>query len=542
MPLSPSARFEFELKGSLDNFDWTVAAEVCTKIVEYIRSAPDVFPETSAKNILYALRRKQQFVLMAQVAEALLQSGLRTQQVRRQYAQALIDQGNFTPAEMMLHSIIQEPQGVRTEELEARGLTGRIYKQLYVNNQDPTSVANRANLERALNEYLFVYRLDTGKYLWHGINVVAITARARRDELPLPGLPDERALAREILAVLNQRETDQGRPLNAWDTATAMEAHLALNDTDEATVAAYRFADSEDVDAFEIASALRQLTEVWQLTDCETPGKTLLPILRAGHLTNSGSFEIHDPRTTAAEACNADCAKTELERIFGNTGFAKLSWYKMGLDRCSSVARIETLAGEGQGTGWLVNANDFFPGEPGILLLTNAHVVSPGATYSNLDAADCQVNFQAENRIFRVLDPVHWCSPVSELDATFLKLDGVPTAPPIALNRYPMRLTDPPPRMYIIGYPGGGDLTLSLQDNRLLGVSDTMLHYRTPTKPGSSGSPVFDPNGWTAVALHHSGSDNMRRLDGQQGTYQANEGISILAIQAATRAGSVNSS
>jgi hypothetical protein len=35
------------------------------------------------------------------------------------------------------------------EELEARGLTGRIYKQLYINDNDPTSTRNRTNLARA---------------------------------------------------------------------------------------------------------------------------------------------------------------------------------------------------------------------------------------------------------------------------------------------------------------------------------------------------------------------------------------------------------
>ena len=49
---------------------------------------------------------------------------------------------------------------IKAEELEARGLTGRIYKQLYINYNDPTSERNRANFERALNEYLYVYRLD----------------------------------------------------------------------------------------------------------------------------------------------------------------------------------------------------------------------------------------------------------------------------------------------------------------------------------------------------------------------------------------------
>src|SRR4029434_8915893 len=152
--------------------------------------------------LIFYLRRSRRYSLMTQIAEALLQSGLRTQQIRRQYAQALIDHGILAAGEMMLHSIIQEPQGIKAEELEARGLTGRIYKQLYVDNNDPKSVRNRAYLERALNEYLFVYRLDPQQNLWHGINVIALVARARRDTLPLTGLPDSVAIAQDILAVI----------------------------------------------------------------------------------------------------------------------------------------------------------------------------------------------------------------------------------------------------------------------------------------------------------------------------------------------------
>jgi V8-like Glu-specific endopeptidase len=89
--------------------------------------------------------------------------------------------------------------------------------------------------------------------------------------------------------------------------------------------------------------------------------------------------------------------------------------------------------------------------------------------------------------------------------------------------------------MYIIGHPAGRDLEISLQDNSLLASNERMLHYRTPTEPGSSGSPVFEPDDWRVVALHHKGSDTLPRIDGVEGTYPANEGIAIPAIQQQTR-------
>jgi hypothetical protein len=234
---------------------------------------------------------------MTRLAEALLQSGLRTPQIRRQYAQALIDQGILAAGEMVLQSVIQDFQGIKGEELEARGLTGRIYKQLYVNNHDPRSPRNRANLERALSEYLYVYRLDPQAYLWHGINVVALLDRAQRDQVSLVGLPDASGLARDILQTIKERERQAVVPsLPAYDMATMMEACVALGLHQEAADAALRYVDSSDANAFEISSTMRQLAELWQLNDQEPPGDRLLPILKAGHLHKEGGMIVRDPK------------------------------------------------------------------------------------------------------------------------------------------------------------------------------------------------------------------------------------------------------
>jgi hypothetical protein len=45
---------------------------------------------------------------------------------------------------------------------------------------------------------------------------------------------------------------------------------------------------------------------------------------------------------------------------------------------------------------------------------------------------------------------------------------------------------------------------------------------------------VFESNAWEVVALHHKGKENMKRIDGQDGFYQANEGIAIRRIQSET--------
>jgi hypothetical protein len=535
MPWNDAPQLESKLTRVLNDFNWVEAEALCKEIMERIKTDPQLFPEPSARRLMNSLRRKSRFHLMTQLAESLLQSGLRTPQVRRQYAQALIDQGILAAGEMVLQTIIHDPMGIKVEELEARGLTGRVYKQLYINNNDPKSTRNRANLEHALKEYLYVYRLAPEVNLWHGINVVALTDRAQRDNLPLAGLPDASALAQNILDALDKKEQESSGNLPAYDVATQMEAYVALGRHEEAAGTALRYIDSSDADAFELNSTLRQLTEVWQLNHYEPPGNYLLPILKAGYLRRAGATDISNPKKMIEEAEAIGDAVEGLEAIFGEDRMVSLKWYKKGLEQCNAIARIEKPGGKGHGTGWLVKASDFFPERQGKLLLTNAHVVCDTPNATSIFPEDARVNFQALGEVFEVEDEVVFTSPIIKLDATFLTLKGDPKAKPLVLHKKAMAMCEPPPRMYAIGHPGGRDLEFSLQDNQLLACNERLLHYRTPTEKGSSGSPIFEPEDWRVVALHHKANQEMPRLDEQYGTYQANEGIAILALQIATR-------
>ena len=488
-----------------------------------------------------SLRRKGRFRNMTELGEALIESGVNAVQLRRQYAQGLIDQGKFLNAEPILMSILDESPGAAREKVEARGLLGRLYKQRYVNGKGPAP-ERATNMQRALREYLSVYGADPGQ-LWHGINVVALAARAERDGLQLEGAPDAKETAGGIVAALQKRE-DEEEEITPWDEATWMEAYVALGDHANALKKARRYVDSDEIDAFELQSTLRQLTEVWQLNDQEPPGNHLLPLLKAELLDKMGGARDINLRTIAQEAKAAERAAedADFQAILGKTRMLKFGWYRKGLAQCNSVGRIELRDGTGIGTGWLVRAEDFFPGWTGVLVLTNDHVVSvPGdpakpVYLASIRPGDAQVNFQAVGEVYHV-DHIVLSSYYRELDYAFLRLKGagVPKPPPLVLHDSPVAMADPPPRMYIIGHPKGRDLEISLQDNLLIACNDRLVHYRTPTEPGNSGSPVFEPLDWRVAALHHKGSTALTRIDGQAGTYEANEGISIRAIQAETR-------
>jgi len=120
---------------------------------------------------------------------------------------------------------------------------------------------------------------------------------------------------------------------------------------------------------------------------------------------------------------------------------------------------------------------------------------------------------------------------LDKLDVTIVALKSVPAN---VLGLKPaanIPLPSPKTKAFVVGHPSGGALQFALHDCVLLDVCDDerLMHYRTPTDPGSSGSPVFNDK-WEVVALHHAGSPATPRLHGQ-GEYEANEGIAIRAIR-----------
>jgi hypothetical protein len=231
----------------------------------------------------------------------------------------------------------------------------------------------------------------------------------------------------------------------------------------------------------------------------------------------------------------SDLEFQSLKRVFGQENPHSLDWYKVGLERTRSVARIETLDGRAVGTGFLVRKKDFFPVDDGVLLMTNSVVVSSNQSDQGLLPNQAKINFLGLGNIYEV-DKVIWSSPRENLNTTFLTIKGEPLVEPLPIETEPIKMSEPP-RVYIVGHPGGRALEISLHDSYLIASNETFLHYRTPTEPGSSGSPIFDEYNWNVIGMHQRKNKNMPRIDGKQGTYQANEGITVLAIKKAIETG-----
>jgi len=451
--------------------------------------------------------------------------------IRKRFGQALVERGELARARAHFERLLGTDGIPPSDRYEYLGLVGRTYKQQFVNTERQTGHTDGELLRRAIDVYLEGYRADTKANTWHGVNVIALSKLAQRRGVEHAASASADLFARAIIRDLTLAE---GR--KHWDQATLTESCVALGEWTEAEAHLRDYLWYPGVDPFSVGSTLRQFEEIWEIHR-EDPGASLVTLLRARLL------EMEDGRV---ELSPEDIRSSRIdqpghyEKVFGTDHFLTLKNYRLGLERCAPVARIGRDTERGDGTGFLMRGSDLDPRIDGIVLLTNAHVIDPTGESEGLHPTEVIITFQTlagvePSQEFTV-SCVIWSSKRTELDATIVRLDPTPPLPvpyPIA-GQIPMKGS----RVIAIGHPGGGTLSLSLNDNELLDFESSpgcKLHYRTPTEGGSSGSPIFTKE-WKLVSLHHYGGDAVPRLNGASGTYQANEGISILAIREALKA------
>ena len=533
-------------RAAAEGYDWPAVTRTTEQYVQHLRSTAATVSRTEATEVLGILRAARRYTEIHAVADALLGRGLGDAHVRRQLAQALVDRDNPSVALLVYRGILEDPETPPEEWAEALGGIGRCHKQLFV--LDRVAARRVVHLPAALAAYRQAWESGPEHY-WHGINVVALLARAARDGIAVPGVDDPAAeatrIAHEVLAVVTAPDDP-----DAWQLATACEAGIALGDDDLAIARATRLTTHPGADAFGLGSLLRQLVEVWELDTERLPGTVIVPLLRSAVLEREGGVvrvDPHDARVGRGSdlAGYESAAGQTLEKVLGRERFQGMGWWLTGLRRCRAVARIETEFEEGVGTGFLVAGADLAPGLPELVLVTNGHVLPEDLAYGDAVAVFHGLRGDGDTdegppprRSFRVRR-VWWYQPSAApgLDVTLLELDGYPErVEPIPLApSLPNLQAATRPRAYVIGHPSGLESPqFSLQDNRLLDHDDRLVRYRSPTEPGSSGSPVFDAS-WRLIAVHHAGGTDMPALNGTGGSYPANEGIAVTAIRALLR-------
>jgi hypothetical protein len=456
------------------------------------------FPEGQADQILTALWRLRQFAAMQRVAEAFLRAGLSHPQLRLDYASSLVEQGNPTLALSMLQSLATE---TTTEALnsEIRTVIGGIYREEYLASPDPSSPKSVRSLERAVNEYYDLYRRDPEANLWHGINVVGLAVRARRDRIGLKDAPDPESIALQILRTIGARGESR---IESWHRMTAAEACLTLDRFPGAFENLMAYAGASTLDAFTLSRARRRLTSLWGLTLSSAPGRMLLPILDAQILARTGGEVLLEPRAPRAVAEVAPDLGPRLE-----SGQRKqVEWFQRGLALSRAVVRIESNLGEPLGTGLLV-AGRVLHSNLGsdLVLLTAAHVLSPDESVSGAlrpsGASLVRAGGTGDAERHGVGE-VLFTSPPDALDVTIAELGPQPRGiPPLRLARA-LPQSGAPSRLMLLGHRDRG---LVLSNCAVVNAADPLLHYRTPTEPGSSGSPIFNEE-WDLVGINHAGS------------------------------------
>lgn len=494
-----------ELETALNEYRYTDVRQLTRQI------APSTFTIREVKKALHLLRRKRCFEDLELVADVFLSAGHDVHIIKRQRAQALLDQGRVDHALQNLIALAETAAKDPIEGPEVRGLIGRAYKQLFVNEGDAD------NLRRSLDFYLEDWQARRGGYRWQGINVVSLLARAKENSIAVGADLDARVIARNILDDIEDNGVG-----GVWDYATGMEAAIALGDSNAALNWARKYVTHPDADAFEIASTRRQLREIW-LLEGRPLGNQLLPVLEFALLQRQGgSLDMLQPRLQDTSG---------FEAVYGADSVFHMQWMDTLIRQCLAVARIiHSATGEAFGTGFLVKGSCLCPqwGEAPVLV-TNAHVCSNNLQdEAPLQPGTATAEFtRLADRPKTNLGDLLYSSPRSTLDISVLRIEPPPEA--IVLAPIPYHPTLPKPedrsqRIYVVGHAGGAELAVSMYDNDLANYVPPYVHYRSPTEGGSSGSPVFNRQ-LGLFAVHH------KALEAEM----VNEGILFEHILAATK-------
>lgn len=468
--------------------------------------------------------------------------------VAKYYAQALIDLFELDTAEAILNGALNKVEANPTDAQaqgeipEYYGLLGRVEKQRYVRTGD------KQRLVAATNRYLSLFesKRQSAGWFWSAINAISLAAREQREGVTAHGRTTPVPSPSEVYK--HMRKLYQKMPDNPWIPATASEAALALDKCEDAELWLYRFLHHDQVQPFNIQSYDRQLREIWQGDPTRTGDNCAdrLARITARHILRTQSqFSISHAAIPALKHALERGTLGGMEKNFLGESTFSLANVRDMLTACSSIACVTNRTDARLGTGFLVDGASLGLSVGGAVFITNAHVLSATVPKAILPK-DALVTFEVESElagmpIFYSVDRVLFesrpgdlgASSDETLDVTIVTLKSETAAAPqfaTLKTASALPLIQDKSKAYVVGHPLGSGLQISLNDSKLLDIDDAerLVHYHTPTDPGSSGSPVFNTD-WEVIGLHHGGSRKTPRLHGS-GDYEANEAISLLSI------------
>lgn len=511
-------------------------------LVQWLQDHPDKAQDVDS-GLLRTLRSGRHFAALGLLADRLNGLGHSDPAVRLMLAQGLIDTGAPSTAIDVLRRMRGKSVDDATQ-VEVSGLMGRAFKDIYQSLRSARDTRAGTVLNLAVGQYSEAFEKSGETSFWTGENLLALLRRAKVLGISVDSKHTLESLTAQIKVVITEVPVERRA---YWHWATLAVAHISDDDWGGAGDALATALRSDGADPFSLAGTIRQLREWWDIDESGPDGAGLIAALQARLLQMQGG----QLNMTGAQLNSVQrVPDNSFEKIFGPNGPRTHAWMLQFVSAGASVGQVKTSLGEGVGTCFVVLGKEFHPdlGEEK-LILTNDHVVSPfPEKYSSnppLRVNKSKVRFeifaQEQGPCEIAAQEIVWSSGSQDHDACLIRLaEPVPADVPVMnIVRYvPIVEQDSGEGIYVIGHPGGRTLSYSMQNNELLDhdcksiqddVSPCRIHYFTPTEPGSSGSPALNAE-LDVIGLHHAGGRYMRKLNGQDGTYAANEAIWIDSI------------
>jgi S1-C subfamily serine protease len=226
----------------------------------------------------------------------------------------------------------------------------------------------------------------------------------------------------------------------------------------------------------------------------------------------------------------------ELEALLDGVKAMPAADIRKVLKLSQSVGKVCAPNGRAVGTGFLLHGRHVHPALANeYVFLTNDHVVCDEKSYegASIRSAEACIVFEDLNpdEIYQVSE-IFWRSDSHTHDCAILRLHKQPEGLLGELeiqDSLPLRHStqagqadkDAPlraPRVFVVGHPNGRGLEITFEHNYIIDhelknpaakatPQPVRIHYRAPTEPGNSGSPVLSTSSLKLIGIHHSTTD-----------------------------------
>ena len=544
-----------------------------------VRSNPDEY-RARAKEVGMKLRRRREFPALLDLATRVREGGAELGWLN--YFGAFADiELNGVPS---LEDLARTPDGAPPPQMvgeaclakaielagpereddrallsDCLGLQGRIWKMRAVRAEGVTD-AVRLAFERSYTYYSEGAAIGEDAQ-FHRVNLLGLIKAAERKGIALGKKGEAAKWARDILKQMKKGGAD-----SAWKHANAGDAALFLGKDAEAAKHYEAYLAAEKDHPFAVNTTRRQLVEVWGIDPAGNTAISALVRKMAQLSMRSMATVSMTPREIGALAQPSAPDEAELEAILDGVPAMPAADIRKVLKLAQSVGKVCAQNGRAVGTGFLLHGRHVHPVLANeYVFITNDHVVCDVKSYrgASVRSSEAIIRFEdlSGSEPFEVTE-VFWRSESTVHDCAILRLSkqpqGLETEIEIA-DSLPFRQSTQAgqaaqssparaPRVYVVGHPNGRGLEITFEHNYIIDhelknpaakatPSPVRIHYRAPTEPGNSGSPVFSAASLKLIGLHHSTTDEPIGRPLKQGeAYKANEGLWIQAILAAVRA------